>query len=868
MFKIREMLAPATTSLVAGILLSQNVPPEITTAVANVAGGTIKAIDFKQHKSEPQRLTIVLQNAIENELNSSEFEMPLEAKNALLNIFTFEKAIELLHISDKAKYLRSEMCDILIHFEGVDIDTLPIESIPENILSMVEKSIYEDHGLTGISTHVNTKEILRELAEIRNLLTSNKEERKVFLCANIPAVTPFFTGRKIELAEIEDRLNKYSWVDVVGIGGIGKTELVRRFAQVAHNAGRFHTVYFAKYDHDFEALLTKLEFINDERPKDNIAEHNYRLLQGSQEKILLIIDNFNRDITFRGTDTAEECSQKEAEQSWRDRLKGLPKTKVIFTTRNSIDGTRENPNDNQIFLSELENDDSLTLFYRHCSSASPYKKETSLLLAQIHRHTLVTILAARFLANKEYLSEKEILDLARQMAVTPAEIGFDEKYDSEIELHKDDRTWELQSIMHIERLFNISNLNTEEKYILVNMSLAPMSGISTARISKWTGITTINMRRIQKSGWLMSENGIAYLHPIVSNVVARNLKPTYEKCEKLLNGICLELKKCGIDGEPIQWRFHVPVDEIESILWLCDLIKSSVSKLLEHDPDSAVNQLDFFGGGIFLLSVCGQLHDFLPVMAKYSELVSSIGGSNTFDDAFSRLMSKVSSYGKKTVSDFTDDETEKIMKDLHGQIETISNIERKNLDYPQQTLLLEETGVCYGTMATLERDGDKAVKKFKMAIKYTREALSVLNRKQQTEADSFQIAVLHGRIGNLYIHLLSKDESNRNYMHNAKHYLDFVCRLFDEKQIAFMAEFKFMQIVLYDNVTEFRKSPEDTMNELLAFVKTLERIKYKDVYLGMSYNLLSNAYKKTGDIELSKLYAKKQEDFEYSYKNM
>ncbi|MCL2569229.1 MAG: tetratricopeptide repeat protein [Oscillospiraceae bacterium] len=224
--RLQEILAPAVTALTSGILLAQGAPPHLALPAGGAIGGAVKGFEFKQKATpERQRLTAALRKAMSHALASPDFELSQDTKDALLDLFTPENAASYLSTKDTAGQLEHSMRTILAYFDDCDLDTLPMESIPRNIVDLLEQAIQDDHGLAGLATYFNTKELLREIQILKQMLLdppSNTPARPFY---NLPRKNEDFAGREAILEAISNAFQNADIVTLTGLGGFGKSQI-------------------------------------------------------------------------------------------------------------------------------------------------------------------------------------------------------------------------------------------------------------------------------------------------------------------------------------------------------------------------------------------------------------------------------------------------------------------------------------------------------------------------------------------------------------------------------------------------------------------------------------------------------------------
>ena len=127
-------------------------------------------------------------------------------------------------------------------------------------------------------------------------ITSNK----VFLCDhNITTTTSkdYYISRADKVREIREKLENYHIAYLYGIGGIGKSETAREYAETYRND--YEVIHFTHYSIGLKETLSSLNFINlDDKDFKLEERYNVRLNMLSKKGMynsntLLIIDNYN-----------------------------------------------------------------------------------------------------------------------------------------------------------------------------------------------------------------------------------------------------------------------------------------------------------------------------------------------------------------------------------------------------------------------------------------------------------------------------------------------------------------------------------------------------------------------------------------------
>ena len=94
-------------------------------------------------------------------------------------------------------------------------------------------------------------------------------------------------------------------------------------------------------------------------------------------------------------------------------------------------------------------------------------------------------------------------------------------------------------------------MSDEEKYVLSNMVLVPVTGMRKKEFSSWVLSDTVKSVRIPvekliRTGWIIEINdpdNSIHLHPLISEVVLDELKPDEKACSAFLQKLKLIMEK-------------------------------------------------------------------------------------------------------------------------------------------------------------------------------------------------------------------------------------------------------------------------------------------------------------------------------------
>lgn len=319
-------------------------------------------------------------------------------------------------------------------------------------------------------------------------------------------------GRETDLKELERLLVENRQVILVnGLGGVGKTALCREYFWTHYNS----------YDHlawvDYRGSLKDslyLQFVRmaSFREDDNIDVRFDKIIdqlcRPELENTLLVLDNIDR---LDDSDIAT--------------IRSLP-IKVIASSRIQIKGFPRH------LLGLLPMDECKKLFTKHyeCEDDEEHLEK---IINLAGRHTLTVEL----LANTAKNSCTELKEFYAQLL----EIGFNldetikEHTTTEWHAHEEDTFFN-----QLLKVFELSDINDDELYILTNLSILPNLHIEIKNVKEWLGLESLNdLNSLVSKGWLLKEekSRTVYMHPVIGEVVRYRTEPDVEKCSVLVDAM-------------------------------------------------------------------------------------------------------------------------------------------------------------------------------------------------------------------------------------------------------------------------------------------------------------------------------------------
>ena len=450
----------------------------------------------------------------------------------------------------------------------------------------------------------NTDELIKALDQALEIATEEKDGYLIDNNITVTTSNSYYISRKDKLSEIRQHLENYHIAYLYGIGGIGKSETAREYAE--EYRGSYTTIQLSIYSGDLKALIAGLKIArsknsDDCNQTDNSFEKDINIRYGTRlailsqtmmnnERTLLIIDNYNVE-----PDSDEYKRNVEV-------MKDLKKLHIhiLFTTR-----TLPNDDKTKIDVEEFSKEELRHMFF----AINPKDKDKEERIAQVdelietaYRHTLTVDLVAHQTAKIEDYGKKTLSDYIKVLK----ESGINSGINVVVYNNKDDNGKSDIIFEHIRALFNLTALTEKEKYIMVNACLLPLSGMPVAEFESfidlenypnsesndgWGEDSTIS--NLIKGGWIKRINGEVSkitLHPIVSEVTVNELKPeiTEDKCKNF----CDSMQELADNCE----------NDLKAVEPYKDLFIKSANLLMKSEDEKTANYLSSVSYVLFNLA--------------------------------------------------------------------------------------------------------------------------------------------------------------------------------------------------------------------------------------------------------------------------
>ncbi|OUP67227.1 hypothetical protein B5F13_00385 [Drancourtella sp. An177] len=367
---------------------------------------------------------------------------------------------------------------------------------------------------------------MSEVVEELNALVCLADTSVPYIISTVVIPDKIFVGRDTETEKLKEWAEQgQSCLFLTGMGGIGKSSLVRHFLSVEGN--NYDTMLYLYYKKTIQDLIiddTNL-LINTIEKGTEETENDYfqrklrilkRILFG--KKAILVVDNFFGEIS--------EDFQKILDVGW----------KVLVISRAAP------PSDSytSISLKALgKKEDLYGLFEQYVGQKTREDEVGCLdhLIQNVEGHTLALELIARQI-RKSRLTLAE----AEKLAVTS---GFSDIAPEKVRFEKDNET-KAETIRNIIlTVFSYQDNKVEKKRILKALSLFGQEGVFVDMFMEVLTLSSKDtLNELEEEGWIACSGTVLHMHPVIRETVGlwewnhQNL----EDAEHLMEYLFIQLK--------------------------------------------------------------------------------------------------------------------------------------------------------------------------------------------------------------------------------------------------------------------------------------------------------------------------------------
>jgi tetratricopeptide (TPR) repeat protein len=320
------------------------------------------------------------------------------------------------------------------------------------------------------------------------------------LMSKYPNLPSLIVGRDNDVLEIQNLFKNRNIVVIQGLGGMGKSYLALNFIKERKNS--YQEVQHLFFQDSIRNTINSLEFSGlDESDLDENEKYNTRIsiLTKIKDKSLIIIDNLDSPFNEFDFNSLKELENINCDILITSRFKEL------FTGFNIYQ------------ISKIDQEKQLSLFLEHFKIKldDDQKNKIKEILTIIEGHTFLIEIIAKTMLNSDMTPDeiKGYLVLENTSNITELVTVEKDKYNYQQSLDE-----------FVERLFDISKLDSESLRIMKILSLVPLEGVSRKRFRVLSGLENNNIiNKLLGTGWIQDTIADGQtkirLHPIITRLI-------------------------------------------------------------------------------------------------------------------------------------------------------------------------------------------------------------------------------------------------------------------------------------------------------------------------------------------------------------
>ena len=361
----------------------------------------------------------------------------------------------------------------------------------QTLLTRLFRNTIRSSATNRFQTIDEVTKLLGALVELLN--------QKDYIIPILPPVSPDFVGRDTEIRQIAESLQSNHVLYLTGVGGIGKTTLVKNY--ISRYRTEYDVIAYLEYDGDIQhtfcddmQLQISTVSRQDGEPLDEYFARKLKAFKRicGGRRVLFVLDNFTDRLT-----------------------KDL--SRIIDCGYDTIIATRQKPPKNSFAVLEVGAIADTSELFRLIAlnlERTPTKEERLCfeeIITLIQGHTLVLELIARQIAAGR-LDIHTALDLIR-------ENGFSRFSGEKVGNIKDGEEVYDTLSMIVTALFDAGNMSDTARFTLKILALLNVRGLETSLVQKFfPDIQQTTVSALSAEGWIYDDNRI-HLHPVIAETV-------------------------------------------------------------------------------------------------------------------------------------------------------------------------------------------------------------------------------------------------------------------------------------------------------------------------------------------------------------
>lgn len=285
---------------------------------------------------------------------------------------------------------------------------------------------------------------------------------------------------------------------VSGVGGIGKTELVKRLLTKLEEEPSIRKIAWIPYDnHDLRESIKQA--LSLDCSTEGVWMEIQRIAENAGEELLLVVDN------------VEQVGNDE----YISKLGSLPCRILVTSRQKSLAGFPD-----PVFILPLNPDDCRDLFYTHYQMD---ERDNTILNDIIELTARLTIMIV-FIAKAAYLEEISLLELYRRLVEKGFKLSEEDVSCEHEKLHNDTTIIKQMCI-----LFTLVNYSEEDRHILTYAAVIPGLPFEHSTAKKWFNVRK-NSRLLKLYNMGMLEHvmkdrkHVYWMHSVIAAAVREQQK--------------------------------------------------------------------------------------------------------------------------------------------------------------------------------------------------------------------------------------------------------------------------------------------------------------------------------------------------------
>lgn len=390
--------------------------------------------------------------------------------------YTFFKT----YLSDSDKFIRydkrKQICMLSFVITFLTIHAIAGDNMNDARLLEIIKDAGNEYNSFMKSSSLGTS----GYGEVSFITTNNTELNTA------PLPRSHFFGREREVFDICEFISAGRKIALVGIGGMGKTELMRQVVSQCENEKLVKYIALIQFERNLRnsilGAFTRFSEGNEEEKLDNI----FTLLAGCKAgELVVVIDNMN------------EIPKQSREY---ERLLELAGAVIVTTRRSHLEGFEKYE------LSAPSDEAKMLIFrdkYKQVLTAEDYQKLNRLWENKLYDHTLTRGLLGTVAAYHKW----SVDDILNNM------------------LESDKDSSDKLKDFYV-KTYSLSKFSDNEKRFLELFAEFPYASFKAEYIVRWfagfiSRIDKSTLRELADSGWLNESHGRYSMHPFIAECISK-----------------------------------------------------------------------------------------------------------------------------------------------------------------------------------------------------------------------------------------------------------------------------------------------------------------------------------------------------------